>query len=88
MDRVFLSVTGIDAERGATTLEGDEALVYRKMLKRAKQTIVVADSSKLGIVSPAFICPANEIHTLITNAGATAEALAPFESQGIRVIRV
>ena len=87
MDKVFLSVTGLDAERGATTLEPDEALVYRKMLKQSKQLIVVADSSKLGKVGPAFICPTGEIHTLITDAGATAESLAPFERQGIRVIR-
>src|ERR1700733_6286724 len=70
MDKVFLSVTGLDAERGATSLETDEALVYRKMLKQAKQVIVVADSSKLGKVGPAFICPSSEIHTLITNTGA------------------
>jgi len=84
---LFLSVTGLDGERGATSLEADEALVYRKMIKQAKQVIVTADSSKLGKVSPAFICPANEIHILITDAGATPEALAPFESQGMRVIR-
>jgi DeoR family transcriptional regulator of aga operon len=47
----------------------------------------VADSSKLRNVSPAFICPITEIHVLITNAGASAESLAPFERQGIRVIR-
>ena len=87
MDKVFLSVTGIDADRGATTLETDEAIVYRKMLKQSKQVIVVADSSKLRNVSPAFICPLNEIHVLITNSGASPEALAPFERQGIRVIR-
>jgi DeoR family transcriptional regulator of aga operon len=87
LDKVFLSVTGLDGERGATTLETDEALVFRKMLKQAKQVIVVADASKLGKVSPAFICPANEIHLLITDASATAEALAPFERQGIRIIR-
>jgi hypothetical protein len=29
----------------------------------------------------------NEINILITDAGASAEALAPFERQGIRVIR-
>ena len=87
MDKVFLSVTGLDDERGATTLESDEALVYRKMLKQAKQVIVVADASKLGIVSPAFICPASEINILITDTGAPAEALAPFERQGIRIIR-
>src|SRR3984885_16123845 len=31
LDKVFLSVTGLDTERGATTLETDEALVLRKM---------------------------------------------------------
>jgi len=87
MDKVFLAVTGLDVERGATTLETEEALIFRKMLKQSKQVIVTADSSKLGKVSPAFICPANEIHILITDAGATPEALAPFESQGMRVIR-
>ena len=88
MDMVFLSVTGLDAERGATTIEGDEALVYRKMIKQAKQVIVVADSSKLGKTSPAFICRANEIKILITDTSATPEALAPFESQGIRILCV
>lgn len=88
MDKVFVSVTGLDADRGATTLETDEALVFRKMIKQAKQIIVAADSSKLGKVSPAFICPANEIHLLITDTGATADALAPFERQGIRILRV
>jgi DeoR family transcriptional regulator of aga operon len=57
------------------------------MLKQSKQVIVTADSSKLGRVSPAFICPANEIHILITDHGASKEALAPFERQGIRIIR-
>lgn len=87
MDKVFLSVTGLSSERGATTLETDEALVYRKMLKQAKQVIVVADSSKLDKVSPAFICPLTEIHMLITDHDATPEQLAPYEQQGIRVIR-
>jgi DeoR family transcriptional regulator, aga operon transcriptional repressor len=87
MDRVFLSVTGLDAERGATTLEADEALIYRKMVKHSKQVIVVTDASKLGNVSPAFICPLNEINTLITNIGVSQEAVAPFERAGIRVLR-
>jgi DeoR family transcriptional regulator, aga operon transcriptional repressor len=88
MDKVFLSVTGLDVERGATTLEADEALVYRKMVKQSKQVIVAADSSKLGKVSPAFICPSNEIHVLITDTGATRESLAHFERQGTRILLV
>jgi DeoR family transcriptional regulator, aga operon transcriptional repressor len=88
MDKVFLSVTGLDAERGATSLETDEALVYRKMLKQTKEVVIVADSSKLGKVSPAIICPASEIQVLITDTGATVDQLAPFERQGTRVLRV
>jgi DeoR family transcriptional regulator of aga operon len=87
MDKVFISVTGLDAERGATTLESDEALIYQKMLKQSKQVIVVADASKLGKVSPAFICQLSEMHILITDTGAPPEALAPFERQGLRIIR-
>jgi DeoR family transcriptional regulator of aga operon len=88
MDKVFLSVTGLDVEKGATTLEADEALVYRKMVKQAKQVIVAADSSKLGKVSPAFVCPPSGIHILITDTGAASESVAEFEKQGTRVILV
>jgi DeoR family transcriptional regulator of aga operon len=88
LDRVFLSVIGLDIDRGATTLESDEALVFRKMLKQSKQVIVVADSSKLGKVSPAFICPLSDIHMLITDTGASDEAIEPYQKLGIEVARV
>jgi len=88
LDKVFLSVTGIDAERGATTLESDEALVFRKMLKQAKKVIIVTDSSKFGKVSPALICPLSEVHMLITDTGATEESLQPYRQRGIEVQRV
>jgi DeoR family transcriptional regulator of aga operon len=88
MDKVFLSVTGIDVERGATTLEGDEALVFRKMLKQSRQVIVATDSSKLGAVSAAFICPISEIHMLITDTGATDAAIEPYRQLGVEVVRV
>lgn len=87
LDKVFLSVTGLTPERGVTSLEPDEALVYRKMLQQAKEVIVVADSSKLGKVGAAFICPMNEIHCLVTDTGASVEALVPFERNGIRIVR-
>lgn len=88
LDKVFLSVTGLSAENGATSLELEEALVYRKMLKQAKQAILVADSSKLGKVSPAFICRAADIQTLITDTGASDAAIAPFARLGVQVVRV
>ena len=88
LDKLFLSVSGIDASRGTTTNESDEALTFRAMVKQAKQVIVVADSSKLGIVTPSLICPIENVHVLVTDAGASDEMVAAFTGNGIRVIRV
>jgi DeoR family transcriptional regulator of aga operon len=88
MDRVFLSVIGLDIARGATTLETDEALVFRKMIKQAKQVIVVADSSKLGKVGAAYICPTSDVHLLITDTGASDGNVAQLSAGGMQVLRV
>ena len=88
MDRVFIGVCGIDCERGATTIEADEAAVFRAMTRQAKQVIVVADSSKVGMVSPAVICSVPDIDLLITDDGISEEALDAFLRNGVEVMRV
>jgi DeoR family transcriptional regulator, aga operon transcriptional repressor len=88
MDRVFVSVCGIDVARGITVIETEEGLTFRTMIHQAKQTVVVADSSKIGIVTPALICPISDIHMLITDARASDKAVAPFIERGIEVHRV
>lgn len=88
MDRLFLGVTGMDPERGATMIEPEEAAVLRVMVKQAREVIVVADSSKMGMVSPAVICTPREIDLLITDAGIDAETATAFTSAGIRVATV
>jgi DeoR family transcriptional regulator of aga operon len=86
MDRVFIGVCGIDPERGATTIEADEAAVFRAMTRRARQVVVVADSSKVGMISPAVICPSEDIDVLITDDGISEEAAQAFARSGIQVI--
>jgi DeoR family transcriptional regulator of aga operon len=88
LDKLFLSVSGIDAIRGTTTNQSDEALTFRAMVKQAKEVIVVADSSKLGVVTPSLICPIADVHTLVTDAGAGDEMAETFTAKGIKVIRV
>ena len=85
MDRVFVSVCGIDPARGITVIEPEEGLTFRSMIQQAKQTIVVADSSKIGMVTPALICSISDIHVLITDTRATDKAIAPFLERGIEV---
>ena len=88
MDKVFVSVCGIDAVRGVTVIEAEEALTFRAMVRQAKKTIVVTDSSKLGAVTPALVCPVSDIHMLITDTRASDKAVALFAERGIEVRRV
>jgi DeoR family transcriptional regulator, aga operon transcriptional repressor len=86
MDRLFLGVTGIDARYGATVIESDEAAVFRAMSRRAKEVIVVADSSKVGMVSPAVVCPLASIDILITDDGIAEEAIDALRRSDVRVV--
>jgi DeoR family transcriptional regulator of aga operon len=88
MDRVFVGVCGVDPMRGATTIEPDEAAVFRAMVRQSKEVIVVADSSKIGMVSPALVCPPSDIDILVTDTGISAAALEEFCARDIQVIAV
>jgi DeoR family transcriptional regulator of aga operon len=88
LDKVFLSACGLDIARGLTVIEPEESLTFRAMARQAKVKIVVADSSKLGIVSPALVCPISDINLVITDTRATDKVIAPFTERGIEVRRV
>ncbi len=87
-DIMFIGVDGIDAKQGLTCTNSAEAEILRKLVHHAKMKVVVADHSKLGSVSNYLLCPAKEIDRLITDSGASAAAVAPFEKLGINVTRV
>jgi len=86
LDKAFIGVTGFDLDRGVTTLESEEAAVSLAMIRNAKQVIVVADSKKIGTVSPALICPLTAVHTLVTDAGIPQEIHQQLLARGIEVI--
>ena len=88
MDKAFIGVCGVDVSRGATTIEPDEAAVFRAMVRQSKQVVVVADSSKIGMVSPALICTPSDIDVLVTDSGIPQEAAEGFRTHGVEVIAV
>ena len=87
-DIMFVGVDGIDAKQGLTCTNSSEAEVLRKLVHRSKMKVVVADHSKLGSVSKYLLCLTKEIDRLITDTGASASAIAPFQKLGIDVTRV
>jgi DeoR family transcriptional regulator of aga operon len=86
LDKAFIGATGFDLERGVTTLETEEAAVSLAMIRNAKQVIVVADSQKIGTISPALICPIAAIHTLVTDTGIEPEIHQKLLASGVEVI--
>ena len=88
VDKVFIGVNGIDAQKGLTSLHPEEAAVIQVMVRQAKQRIVVADHTKLGQVTTSLICPTLEVHQLITDTGASEAQVAPFRELGIDVLLV
>ena len=69
-DVALLSPVGVDAECGATSYDLREAEVARAMAANAKQRILLADFSKIGLCSRVSYCEVNRIDHLVTNSNA------------------
>jgi DeoR family ulaG and ulaABCDEF operon transcriptional repressor len=71
-------------------MEADPLIVQSetKLLKRAEQLVVLADSRKFRQRSSMIVAGIERISTLITDQGATEEELDPFRRANIRVIQV
>ncbi len=69
VDVAFLGTNGISLERGLTTPDAAEAAIKRLMLDTAKQRILLADHSKIGIVREHRHADIADIDILITDTG-------------------
>ena len=87
VDKVFVGVDGIHHEHGLTTNYPDQATIHRAMMRQARRKVVVADHRKLGVTASALICPIDSVDVLITDRGATDDALTPFVARGIEVLK-
>ncbi|MNT26430.1 Glycerol-3-phosphate regulon repressor [compost metagenome] len=80
-DLALLSPVGVDAECGATNYDLREAEVARAMTANAKQLVLLADFSKIGLCSRVSYCGADQIDHLVTNGSArNSPAFAALES--------
>ncbi|MDO9416729.1 DeoR/GlpR family DNA-binding transcription regulator [Pararhizobium sp.] len=65
----FLSAAGIDSKRGATCANFHEAEIKRKVISLARKNVLVADSSKIGKLKPAFFADLSAFDAIITENG-------------------
>lgn len=81
----FIGCNGVDPERGVTNLNFAEAEVKRAMIEAAREIVVVADGSKIGVVEAARVCSAAEVDLVVTDGEAPAEVVAALEGAGTSV---
>jgi DeoR family transcriptional regulator, aga operon transcriptional repressor len=88
LDVVFLGVDGISTQAGLTTHHEVEAHTNRALIERARHVVVVTDSSKIGLVAFAQICPIDLVHEVITDAAADRDHLTALVDAGVAVVSV
>jgi DeoR family fructose operon transcriptional repressor len=85
VDRAFLAFNGIHAEAGFTVVDFDAAEVKRRMMTCAAETVVVADSGKIGQVAFAVVAPLSSARLLITDSGVSDEERVKLQEVGLEV---
>ena len=85
VDQAFMGTIGFTVEDGMTTTDPNEAFTKEQIMQRARQVILLADSSKIGLASFARSGGVEDITTLITEAIET-DLKNEMESHGIQVL--
>ncbi|MEU9044698.1 MULTISPECIES: DeoR/GlpR family DNA-binding transcription regulator [unclassified Kitasatospora] len=88
LDIAFIGVDGLTAQEGCTTHDEMEAQTDRAFLRSSARSVVLADSTKIGRVTFARICPLAEVDDLVTDGEATTAQETAVAACGVRVLRV
>ena len=86
IDILFLTTCGISVERGITYQRVDEIIGQDRMMEASGKTIVIADSSKIGVNSLVKMCGIDRISMIITDSNAPAEQTKALEQAGVQVV--
>jgi DeoR family transcriptional regulator, aga operon transcriptional repressor len=84
-DRLYLGADGVDPQIGVMTPHLPEAQLNAKMIQISRQVVVVADSSKFMRRNISLIAKVEQIHMLITDRAAPAEAVEELRQRGVEV---
>ena len=85
-DKAFLGASGVSAEHGISTAFIAEAEVKRRIIRAAKEVIVLADSFKIGEISVVRIANVNTFHKLVTDDQITSQDRLAFAQAGVEIV--
>jgi len=85
--KTFLGADGFNLQSGLTSPNKRESQVSRKMIHQTRgEVILVADHTKMGVVSKYLISPASKVNILVCDSGLDPHYKQEMEEAGIRVV--
>lgn len=88
VDKLFFSCEGVHPERGISESSELQARVKQKMIDRADQVILLADSSKFGIQSFAHVADWSKIDAVVTDRKLSDEFRRLIEERNLHLSAV
>ncbi|WP_374456519.1 DeoR/GlpR family DNA-binding transcription regulator [Nocardioides sp.] len=85
-DVAFVATNGITVGHGLTTPDTDEASTKRAVIACARRTVVLADSTKLGVETAVRFATLDSIDVLVTDSGIESADRRALEHAGIEVV--
>jgi DeoR family transcriptional regulator, fructose operon transcriptional repressor len=86
VDKLFLGVGGIDFDEGLTDFNFEDAQIKKTLIKKAKEIILVADSSKFNRIAFAYIAPISKVNRIVTDDSIDRRWVKKIKEIGIELI--
>lgn len=73
VNKSFISIDGIQLRKGITGFHAERGNLVRKVMEHSEQSIIMTDSSKIGVVTLYKIADLREVDIVISDVAAPAE---------------
>lgn len=83
VDKAFLSVDGLLLNKGITCYDPERAALARRFIENANESIVLADSSKIGTCTLCKVAEMKEIDIVISDTAAPDEWNAELQAHNV-----
>jgi DeoR/GlpR family transcriptional regulator of sugar metabolism len=85
-DTLFMGIGAVNVDHGLMNDSIPEILTDRALRSISRRVVVLADSSKLGQVAPAYLFGLEDVDVLVTDGGVRPADVAALEAHDIDVI--
>ena len=85
-DKAFVGVNGVSTDEGFATPNELEAVVDRQVIKRSKETFILADETKFGAVAFSTICKIEDIDYIITNKPLNSNLAKDIQENEVEIV--